>query len=145
MILEESRNGESVLSRWMIIVKPILVAILIHFLGTCPIWCATYEVASIDACAHGAHAPGELPTTPAPTPVNDDCCVCNGGVATSAVEAVAAHQTPPDIPTPFDALLPNPGMIDAGTGPIWLVRWRSRSAPREHCAPSLADMQSFRC
>ena len=57
-----------------------MILALIFVIGSCPIWCATFE-ASLDLpCSHaGSHPSAERqPTTP--LPVNNDDCVCNGAI-----------------------------------------------------------------
>lgn len=65
-----------------------MILALSFVIGSCPLWCATFE-AGIDApCSRsGLHVAHERePMTP--LPVNDDDCVCNG-----AIVAVASPPT----------------------------------------------------
>jgi hypothetical protein len=56
----------------------VLAAYLVGVLASCPLWCAADL-----GCRHEAEAaaPGE---SPVPEPVNDDHCICSGGLTASA-------------------------------------------------------------
>lgn len=123
-----------------------LLAILIHFLATCPLWCATFEPGSGSPCTHRLHSDGGDHDASTPSPVNDDCCICNGAVPFGQIESADAAATHPELsPLPFEWLALTPWFQPGTRAAAGLTGPGGRSAPGDHCAPSLPLLQAFRC
>jgi hypothetical protein len=127
--------------------RSLLTAILVFFLASCPLWCATFET-SLGAChQHGGrhHATGDG-DQPAPTPVNNDDCVCNGAVPPLDASSTVASLSPTDgcLPPLHWALTCDLGLaINLGLAPRPVMA--GNAPPWGHCAPDRAMLQSLRC
>jgi hypothetical protein len=124
----------------------LLTGILVFFLASCPLWCATFE-ASLGACHQHAgrhHATDQ--DQPAPTPVNNDDCVCNGAVCptdgSSTIPSLSAWGLGG---LAFCWLAPACAGLAAPEIPVRPRGMSSNDPARRHCAPDRAILQSFRC
>lgn len=110
-----------------------LVSSLVFVLASCPIWCATFEGLLSSSHAHGVGHLGGGGDPATPAPVNDDHCICNGGLAAAPADLTIDQSASALVPSPFD-LAPLPILEIVLRPPDATDVMQPPPVPRGHCA-----------
>ena len=123
--------------------RTIVITLLLSILASCRILCAT----SACACDHGTmHSYQESQGDQVPHPVNDDHCLCNGGLQVSDATGIVADLDPCLAILPIDlpycplGFVPLPAECPARLSAVFENLARGGD-PSEACA----RLQLFRC
>ncbi len=119
------------------VLRPILVCLLIGILASCRLLCSTAECAHASIWTHHEEAPH---------PVNDDNCLCNGGLQVVDATPLLSDLDPSHLLIPIDLPFCGPGAILLPLSvPKHLVGQCEALAPWGCSSQLCALFQQFRC